>query len=182
MSQIIQIVQTERERSEETRNVVHLYQEGSFYRAYEWSAWLCHRFIQKFKVTHRQLKGIEDSVLFIGFPVTSLEKYFGMFSCKEVSEKSKNIFLSSSIIPEDMELEMMQTDYDAWKSSIPLTVNNAKKDNIEADSQAKTFPQMSSHTLTSIMQQILAFPLEQKTPIECMLFVAETKQNLARLI
>lgn len=38
MSQIVQIVQTEKDRSEVMRNVIHLYQEGTFYRAYNWSA------------------------------------------------------------------------------------------------------------------------------------------------
>ena len=56
---------------------IHLFQEGSFYRAYEWSAWLVCRYIHEFKVTHRRLKGIEQSVILIGFPLTSLSKWFG---------------------------------------------------------------------------------------------------------
>lgn len=40
MSQIKQILQTENDRSDDNRNVIHLYQEGTFYRAYNWSAWL----------------------------------------------------------------------------------------------------------------------------------------------
>lgn len=95
MSQIIQILQTEQERSDENRNVIHLYQEGTFYRTYNWSAWLCHRYIHQFKVTHKNLKGIEDSVLFIGFPLTSLEKYFGNCEILEAAEKSKDILLPS---------------------------------------------------------------------------------------
>ncbi len=183
MSQIIQIVQTEKERSEVTRNVIHLYQEGTFYRAYNWSAWLCHRFIQQFKVTHKNLKGIEDSVLFVGFPLTSLEKYFGDYPRQEVGEKAIDVLLPTNMVPEDMVIEMMSTDYEVWKSSIPLTISNAKqKENAHEVTDGKMSFQKSPNTLTSIMQQILAFPLEQKTPIECMLFVAEAKQNLARLI
>ncbi|MBQ0048439.1 MAG: hypothetical protein KBT33_13210 [Prevotellaceae bacterium] len=74
MSQIKQILQTENDRSDDNRNVIHLYQEGTFYRAYNWSAWLCHRYINQFKVTHRHFNSIEKSVLFVGFPVTSIGK------------------------------------------------------------------------------------------------------------
>lgn len=73
--QLKEILSIEENRTEDSRGVIHLFQEGSFYRAYDWSAWLCHRFINQFKVTHRHFKNIEQAVLFVGFPVTSLSKY-----------------------------------------------------------------------------------------------------------
>ena len=79
----------EGERSEpgQYRNI-HLWHEGSFLRAYEWSAWLLCRFVHEFKVTHRRMKGMEQSVVLIGFPVTSLPKW-QVEGCKyrEVAEK-----------------------------------------------------------------------------------------------
>lgn len=51
--QLKEILSIEENHTEDSRAVIHLFQEGSFYRAYEWSAWLCHRFINQFKVTHR---------------------------------------------------------------------------------------------------------------------------------
>lgn len=183
MAQIKQILQIESERSEENRNVVHLFQEGTFYRAYNWSAWLCHRFVQQFKVTHKQLKGIDESVLFVGFPVSSIERYFGTCTMHDVDEKSKDVYLLTDIVSQDMDINIMKTDFGNWKSSIPLTISKTKVKENDAESAPE---QSSSHnlprTITAIMQQILSFPLEHKTPIECMLFVAETKQNLARLI
>ena len=53
---------------------VHLHKEGSFLRAYEWSAWLCCHYLHDFKVTKRQFKGFDEAVNFIGFPETSLVK------------------------------------------------------------------------------------------------------------
>ena len=42
MSQLKEILATERERNSlEQCAVIHLFREGTFYRAYEWSAWLC---------------------------------------------------------------------------------------------------------------------------------------------
>ena len=37
---------------------VHLHKEGTFLRAYDWSAWLCCRYLHDFKVNKRVFKGI----------------------------------------------------------------------------------------------------------------------------
>lgn len=76
MPKLAEILQKERERATiEQCAVIHLFQEGTFYRAYEWSAWLCHRYVKEFKPTHRLLKDSDDSIVFVGFPLTSLERY-----------------------------------------------------------------------------------------------------------
>ena len=53
--QLKEILSIEENRTEDSRGVIHLFQEGTFYRAYEWSAWLCHRYVHQFKVTHKLL-------------------------------------------------------------------------------------------------------------------------------
>lgn len=47
---------------------VHLHREGTFLRAYDWSAWLCCRYLHNFKVNKRQFKDVEAPVAYIGFP------------------------------------------------------------------------------------------------------------------
>ena len=72
MAQLTDILSSEKMRtSPEQIKSIMLYQEGSFYRAYEWSAWLCVRYISKFKVTHRRIKSSDQSMAFISFPLTS---------------------------------------------------------------------------------------------------------------
>ena len=51
---------------------VHLHKEGSFLRAYDWSAWLCCHYLHDFKVNKRAFKGIDEPVAYIGFPETNL--------------------------------------------------------------------------------------------------------------
>lgn len=42
MSKLSEIAEIEHLRNEPNERIqLHLFQEGSFYRAYEWSAWLC---------------------------------------------------------------------------------------------------------------------------------------------
>ena len=57
------------------RGVIHLHREGSFFRAYELSAYLSCRFLHEFKVNKRAFNGIEKPVAYIGFPETSLDKW-----------------------------------------------------------------------------------------------------------
>ena len=42
---------------------VHLHKEGTFLRAYDWSAWLCCRYLHDFKVNKRSFKGIDEPVV-----------------------------------------------------------------------------------------------------------------------
>ena len=57
------------------RDVIHLHHEGSFLRAYEWSAYLSCLYLNDFKVNKRSFKGIDQPVAYIGFPETSLAKW-----------------------------------------------------------------------------------------------------------
>ena len=98
MPQLKDILEKENQRdSLEQCTVIHLFKEGTFYRAYEWSAWLSVRYFTELKVTHRLLKGGED-ILFVGFPLTSLERYTPANSIvKHYDDVCVNVLLPSSV-------------------------------------------------------------------------------------
>ena len=50
MAQIKEILEIENHRTNDW-TTIYLFAEGLFYRAYEWSAWLCCRYVNEFKVT-----------------------------------------------------------------------------------------------------------------------------------
>lgn len=56
---------------------VNLYLEGSFYKAYQQSAWLLCSKVHPFKVSARSLKGLNGPLLSVGFPMSSLDKFSG---------------------------------------------------------------------------------------------------------
>ena len=63
MAVIKEIAEQEKQRmASGIRNELHLYREGTFLRAYEWSAWLACRFLHDFKVHSRDgsLCALED--------------------------------------------------------------------------------------------------------------------------
>ena len=69
------------------RNVIHLHREGSFLRAYEWSAFLSCRYLHSFKINKRAFKGIDQPVAYIGFPETSLDKWMPEGAEQQVASK-----------------------------------------------------------------------------------------------
>ena len=63
MSLTKEIIELERQEVQTGRLAeVHLHKEGTFVRAYDWSAFLCCRLLHDFKVSKRQFKGLDEPV------------------------------------------------------------------------------------------------------------------------
>ena len=161
---------------------IHLHREGTFLRAYDWSAWLCCRYLHDFKVNKRQFKGIDDAVAYIGFPETSIGKWLPEDAEQRV-EDDKHLVLT---LPESMldgsPAEALQAEYDTWKEALPLSEAKAGQRKNDGGRLSVEDGEDSPATLTAIMQRVLAFPIESKSPIESMMFLADIKQRLASLI
>lgn len=170
MAQIGDILEKERKRETDCDGrVIHLFQEGCFYRAYERSAWLCVKHVNpQMKVTRKALKGDDESFCFVGFPVTSLPKYSpDGAEASPAGEKEVDI-----VLPEDMaatgDREEAEKEFEAWKQEQPLTDPKQKDRNGEGLAFGGG-PPKGVRTITEIMHDILAYPVESKSPIESML-------------
>lgn len=176
MAQLSVILSNERGReTAEERRIIRLYADGSFYRAYEWSAWLCCLFMRAFKVTKRHIQSVDADMTYIGFPQTSWEKFRIEGSTVEKSgEKDIVMQLPESLFNEE-QINNMPAEYEAWKTSIPL---------VEPKEKDKTPPSLAQHpvSLTGIMRKVLEWQVEQHSPIESMLFLADVKKQLAELL
>ena len=119
--------------------VIHLFEEGTFYRAYQWSAWLCHRYIRNFKPTHRKLKQQDDSLIFVGFPISSLMNYFAVdFQQINVAEKQIDVILPLSLLGDSIEIANMENDYANWKLSVPMVESSKIRLNAVKFERGKT--------------------------------------------
>ena len=180
MAKLKEILDAESQRStlEQCREI-HLYAEGTFYRAYEWSAWLCVRYIQDFKPTKRKFKNEEAPVVFVGFPVSSLQRYTPEGTNIAVAEdKSVRMLLAEDVQNGLTDMSQQQTDFANWKQSVPLT-EASKRD---AESGKGSDGASRTGRLTDIMHQILAYPIEQRSPLESMQFLADVKKRIADMI
>ena len=180
MAKLGDILEKEKNRSETGMlRTIYLYQEGTFYRAYEWSAWLCVRYISQFKATRLATKdGIESSV-FVGFPVSSLSKFIPEnYSMRNEGDKCIVVDLPNNIFGDVFDIEQLREEFANWKDSVPqsakkLSMRHELKDGVKAE---------QPRHLTDIMAQVLAFPIEQKSPMECMTFIATLKQQISEIL
>ncbi len=167
--------------------MAYLYREGNFMRAYEWSAWLFVKCSPDLKVTTRQVKAVGQAVSMIGFPPASLEKYAPKGALIEPqTDGSIVVTLTPDMMPDDTDIQAIASEYEQWKAQQPITDSKPAKK--EPDGGDDPFddpytPHRPRHvSLTSVMRQILAYPLERKSPMECVEFVAELKRQVISLI
>ena len=55
------------------RDKIHLFQEGSFWIAYERSAMRFVRSVRPYKVTKKEIKSLGASIASLGFPISALD-------------------------------------------------------------------------------------------------------------
>ena len=118
-------------------------------------------------------------MVFIGFPQTSLSKYLPEGAQVSMNDdKSVTIALLPESITGLDDAESFAKAFADWKNSVPLAA--PKKESLK--DELKNLNDMQPHRMSDIMLRIIAFPIEQKTPMECMNFIAEIKQQIASLL
>lgn len=191
MAQLSEILAKEQNRMDATaRSVVHLYREGSFLRAYEWSAWLYIKYYNELKVNARHVKSLGATMAFVGFPQTSIDKFTPQ-GAKVVPEAdgSVSVVLPFDIAPD--KVQDMVTEFDAWKATIPVEVPQPKADNRpqrpdERRNVPYDIPQHASQRphagVFSILQTIMSYPVENSTPSDNLQFITSLKHQVAGLL
>ena len=191
---IAEILEIERNREESsTWNVIHLFKEGSFYRAYEWSAWLITvvsfndavrngtQDRKPLTVTRKKDKNSDGTFVFVGFPLNSLDKYIpNGIEFKPISDNQIDIQIELSADIGEVSFDAISKKIDEWKDGVPIKEEKQKK----GKSDESTPFVMSSDrpmSITGIMTQIIAYPLEQKSPMEVVAFVSIIRKELAML-
>ena len=158
---------------------IYLYREGTFLRAFNASAWLLATFVyndefrkqvggkQPLQVQHLMSKTNGDYI-FAGFPVASMDKYVTM--CDKRDENSDVVVLTMHdiIAPMFQTVEQYEEAYAKYLASLPPA-----KDKKDKPKQQQSFNSeddganvMASGGLFEILRSIVAYPLEEKTPLE----------------
>lgn len=182
MARIKDIVEQEHQRHDMAScRTIHLYAEGDFHHAYEWSAWLWLRFVKVYRISHTLYKDIEESVAMIGCPLERLQDLVPEGAkLLQAGEKYHTLLLPDSLLPADYSPELMQQEFLRWKQSLPEPVesNNRKK---KKTSDAEAIPS-SLPRLTDVMRSVIAFDVNKHSPFECMVFLSEIRQQLISMI
>lgn len=155
-------------KESENTHTIYFYREGVFYKAYEHSAYLFVNHVKPFMVKKRFVKCVNQEVVSIGFPTNSLLNYFDKDKIRE-DERTASVVLDVSVAP-SVFLE--------WRNGIELCRDTEKR---HKEPFAATSPLSSPHSSgdeNSVITRIRTFPMEAKTPLDCMLFLSELKKML----
>lgn len=159
MSNLQEILKTESENTDK----IHFYREGVFYKAYEKSAYLFVTHVKPFMVKKLFVKSVNQEVVSIGFPTNSLRNYFAADKIREKDNEAE-VILDAAIIPDDFE---------KWREGIAMTP--AKETVVKNKDTHITSEAVECEKL--IVTKIKTFPIEVKTPLECMIFLSELKKT-----
>lgn len=189
MAKITEILDIEKDRNEREKwNVIHLFKEGGFYRAYNWSAWLIVTFsyndeVRKetkdrkpLAVSRKKMKSTETDFVFVGFPLKSLDKFVpSNIGFAPITDTQIDVTIDLSY-NDDVTYESLEEEYETWKDGIKMSEEKPKYEKTVSDSVTIT-----PRSISSVMAQVLSYPLESKTPIENMEFISMLKSQLASL-
>ena len=146
---------------------IRLYSEGIFLKAYERSAWVACRVLHPFMVKKRAVRKVGQEVTSIGFPKTSLAKWAAGRRVESVDDNSVVIYLhDDEVVPFTVD------EFEVWKAGIDLAVKETVEEPVQPTVAAADSAEVE------VCRAIRNFPVESKSPLECMLFVAEMKRKL----
>ena len=148
---------------------IRLYAEGIFLKAYERSAWVACRVLHPFMVKKRAVRKVGQEVTSIGFPKTSLAKWAAGRRVESVDDNSVVIYLH-----EEEAVPLTVEEFEAWKAGIDLVAKETVEEPVQPMAAADSAE-------AEVCRAIRNFPVESKSPLECMLFVAELKRMLQSL-
>lgn len=206
MAQLSDILQQEHERGDESQwNVIHLYKTGSFYSAYEWSAWLIAVITfndavrmqtkdrKPLAVTRIKMKNSDDTFCRVGFPLKSVEKYIPTRLTFD-GEDDKHVVISVPLPqPTDgtaITYERLAEAVSKWKEEQSLKQPKDEKDADPAEDTDRQPPQGKPRQKTvttpqagqGLIAQIMSYPLNSSTPMDNYAFIQRLQQQIATIL
>ena len=193
MAKLADILSIERDRQEpEKWNVIHLFKTGTFYTAYEWSAWLTavvsfNDEVRKqtksrmpLTVTRNEIASSENETFCkVGFPMKSVEKFIPARTGFEAIDDSHLVITILLPQPNDgteITYERLAKAVEKWKEEQPIKTTKEKQ-------PSRQEPVAVTATgNVGIIAQILIYPLSERTPLENFQFITSLKQQIAQIL
>ena len=164
-------------------NEIRLYKEGIFWVAYEQSAYYVWQ-KKGYKATKKMIKTLGKEIVSVGFPPSSYKTF--KHTINTVLEKDEEYFKVFSL---DKAIDMEA--FQRWKDNLPLTPSKGggdERNNLYSESPSQMagiclytpspppLEGVGGRLENEIFYKLYDFPLENKTPMECMVFLSEIKK------
>lgn len=150
-------------------NCIHLYREGIFLIAYDWSAYLFTRYIKEYSVRKKYYKVALREVCSIGFPQKAFSVLIDSYK-DSVRQTDEGYEINVTVTTEDREA------FSGWEQGIapyPVTRKPVKP----------AAPAIASETTgqSRIIEYIQTFDLANQTPMQCAVFVADIQKRIKQM-
>lgn len=162
---------------------IYLHMEGSFWRAYEWSAYLSRHFPsdlsdkERLKVIKKPNKEGDKEYVLIGLPMPSFDKYFPNVIKDDMlfETKDKQITIHAKSFFSDTDFSDYENILNDFKNSIKIT---KKEENKKEEHFPKTNDKSS---IGNILKEIKSYPIENKTLLESIEFLSYIRNELIKI-
>lgn len=148
--------------SEKPGNIIRLVKSGEFYRAYNHSAWLFQSCITEHKVMRKFVKALKCDIYYIGFPERSLLNNIGERKFTK-TDMGYDVELSADEMPDE-------NGYETWKATVTTDVSSKGDYN--------SLPLAGVAAEREVIKQLREYPLENKSMLECTIFLASLRRIL----
>ena len=187
---ITDALELEKQREDkETWNKIFLHKDGTFFHAYEWSAWLvktivCTEDFQKNRGDAKPLlaemnKTSKGDYVILGFPVSSLSKFIPNYESSETKDNG-DIVVTISMPFEDSMFETINEDFNAWRLNLPIKEKVRGNKEIRSGNNNSAF--LGRSGIFQILSKVMSYPIERTTPTENIEFIGSLKQEIAALL
>ena len=181
------IFQLETRQTIEDLYKIHFYQEGDWWRAYEWSSYLVLQFPNnledknKLKPTHKQCKENNDGIIFVGLRTSSFDKYLPNMKCV-ISEDKHMIIDVKDIVSSNFNLDNYINILSEWKNNFPVKENSSHtKEEIKINNNTPPYLfDVNKNTIMSIVFDIMTYNISDNYETNTQ-FLKETKNKILRL-
>lgn len=172
-------------RTDDNIMKLYLFNENGWWRAYEWSAYLCNHLpceldeANRLNPTKKNSSFFDGGIIFVGLKATSFEKYLPCL-CKDVESidlEQKQIEFDVSDLFYDCDFSNYKELLYEWKGKFKFKKRNEKKEN-----ETKQNETDKGITVKELLSKIDGFRVERKTPIEAIAFVSEIKGDVFKIL
>ena len=141
---------------------IRLIKSGNFFRAYNHSAWLFQSCVTEYRVIRKYIKALKQNIWYIGFPG---ERLFETLGGREAvkADYGFDVALAAEEVP-------AEEGYQEWLRSVEA------EDSSKADDAALS--PAGPGTERDVLRKLREFPLENKTMVECVAFLASLRKAL----
>lgn len=196
-----EIFEAEKRRTIQDLYEVRFYQEGVWWKAFEWSVYLYEKFmsnedilkdkkllniLKKYTVQHE-----DGSIVIIGMPIEAFNNFlpsikrFKIVDDKEIVFDLSNYRKATEEINSYLNLDNYEEFLSIWKSSLPFTESSKKykpRTQIKALQIEEEIYNEENDLISNIVDEILKYPIENKTLIENTQFLINVREKLNKLI